>query len=368
MGPYLDQALERELGLTFEDKSQTDIQELDDLIDNGAQWVGDRQEALEIPRAGFLREKLTAEQTWKINNILGPGFAKTNNAEQAKLLQIPIEESRELMVPIAPSIRAKNLDVSFSELPFHEACGRYAGQKRIWHIRQTTCERLMQVFRAFNEINIQPHLEDAFRFEEIQKGLLARRIAALAQLFPEWPAESLKAVAFSLTASMPAVAGHQAGAAVDFRLRDMQTKELLPLGNGYSDHGIHGCISFPYVTWEEYRTRMLFAHISRIAGFRLLTTENWHVSFGDRGMGIDGSIAMRKGVFGPIKEYDTMGAVTPYEPEETKMSYIDDAGVEKIIRLARVKNPGESRFQLTVAEAAKQYLHDKTLYDTRNKA
>lgn len=359
MGPYLDEATERELKLEFIPENPQLRQDLESTIDAAADVLGDRiDELLSVPRAGFLKTSLTDDQRWHINNILAPAYASLNAADQQKLLNIPVREIGDPVQSLPDAIRHARVDASFSSAPFHEACGTYAKQKRLWYIREKTCARLISVFQAFNAIGIRPHLEDAFRPEEVQEGLLFRRIASLAQIFPQWTAESVYKVAASLTASRPDLAGHQAATAVDFLLKDKTTDTLLPLGNGYSDPGIHGCIDFPYITWDEYRTRMLFAHICRSGGFRLLPTEDWHVSFGDRGMGIGGEVTNRKAIYGPIKDYSLLGDITPYPEEKKSVPYINLENAAHMISLAREKQPDHKKGYLrTVLRAVSTYRY-----------
>lgn len=364
MGPYLDQTIEAELGLEFHDPDRNALCELDDQIVQATFELGDVEDYPEVPPRGFLCKELNAAQRWSINALLAPQYAEKNVKDQRNLLDIPVEESGHQLVDLPSYFQHDKLAMSYSEQGFHPACGPYANKQRIWKMRTEAANHLRSLIKAFNRIDIQLHLEDAFRPEEVQEGLFFRRVAEMAQTYVNWDAKTIYAVATCLTASKPALAGHQAGAAVDFRLRKISTQKFLPLGNGYSDHGIHGCIHFPYVTWEEYRTRMLFAHISRAARFRFLNTEDWHVSFGDRGMSVDGELKMRKAMYGPVKKYDEHGNVTKYSDNDADRFYLTEDDAEKLVQYARMRDPDNgNQFAITPLEAV-----DKLRYDKRQTA
>jgi hypothetical protein len=99
----------------------------------------------------------------------------------------------------------------------------------------------------------------------------------------------------------------------------------------------------PYVTFDEYFTRMTLAHFMRTGGFRLLRTENWHGSFGDRGLGLDGPLRMSKAMYGPIDSFDGVtGEIVPYDPDSIERPFLTPDETKNLAKIARIKpRPGE---------------------------
>ncbi len=359
MGTYLADSIEQDEGIQFVEADYGDLDILHRRIEIAADRLGTVPDAIHLPRKGFLMHDLTDRQRYVINNLLAPAYAAQNVQERDNLLKVPVEECGERMVSLRRVLANQDVDVSYTESRFHEACGAYANGQRIEFVRQQVASKLVSLFLTFNSIDIRPHLEDFYRPPAVQSGLLLRRVANLARQFPEWNAETVYNVATSLTAPMPGLAGHQAGAALDMTLRNAQTKRPLPIGNKYTEHGIIGSLDCPYVTLEEYINRMTFALISRMGGFRLLRTENWHLSSGDRGMGIDGPLDIHKAIYGPIKGFDAdTGIIHPYPREELMTPYLHLADARTLTDYARVSD-GHDDHALTILEAVHKLLEDK---------
>lgn len=329
---HLDEGLEREIGIVFTDVRHNAIDDLRLSVQKVANLLCTDPIDILTPERGFLVAPLTKEQRTWINRTLGAAYANENAAQQKDLLLIPIEECGDPMVNLEQKVKSDSVDISFSEGEFEPVSSQ---KKRIWWMRKLAAMRLFQACSAFNRIGILPHLEDAFRPEEVQRGLFIRRIIRTTQIHPEWSDAEVMAFSKSITAPMPALAGHQAGAAVDLRLRSMETKSFLPLGNEYAEGGVISNINCPYVTQEQFHTRMLFASVMRMAGFKLLPTENWHASSGDRGMGIDAPAPWTKAIYGPIRSFDEKGNVVPYEKGDVTRSYVSDRQASSFMALAR---------------------------------
>jgi hypothetical protein len=176
-------------------------------------------------------------------------------------------------------------------------------------------------------------VEDCWRPPEVQEGLLLRRIIQIAFENPDWRPEKVQTVATSLTAPRPGLAGHQAGAAIDWTLRNFSYRRPFEpnLGNEYAEGGAISSLDFPYLTFQQWKTRTLFEQSMRLGGFKLLRTEDWHGSYLDRGMGIDG-IPMEKALYGPLQSFDVVsGTVEAYKPEDTEKDYISIEEVRHLV-------------------------------------
>jgi D-alanyl-D-alanine dipeptidase len=369
MGPYLDSPLEELLEIKFADPRTEDLQGFVDDLETAAAYLGEKVGYIDVPDKGFLVSKLTEKQREAINLILGEKYAAVNSRHQEKLKSIPIEECGEPMVSLTDVKARAGLDVGFSDEGFHKACSSYAGKPRIWYVRKQVAEKFIAVCRAFNAINVRPYIEDAWRPAQVQEGLLLRRVVDLAQKH-DWNEEGVRAVAMSLTAPSPGLAGHQAGAALDVSLMPrafpVEEKKFFEIGNNYADGDVICCINCPYVTKEQYVTRMKFAHVMRMGGFRLLPTENWHVSDGDRGMGIDGPVPIEKAIYGPISSFDFQtGEIIPYRQEDIEQPYLTSKQSRDLIRRAwRWKN---AMTNVEIVEKARHRQLTQKLFSIRSK-
>lgn len=165
-------------------------------------------------------------------------------------------------------------------------------------------------------------------------------------------------VTASLTAPAPGLAGHQAGAAVDARLKFAgQPEKFYELGNEYAEGDVIASIDSPYITARQWETRMYFAAAMRMGGFKLLRTENWHGSHGDRGMGADGAVHMGSARFGPLQSFErTTGRVQPYEPGWVEGWYL--GAEERSALLAAARQQTSDGYAHTVAGLAGLFLEE----------
>ncbi|HET6704238.1 M15 family metallopeptidase [Amycolatopsis sp.] len=158
--------------------------------------------------------------------------------------------------------------------------------------------------------------DDSNAFHSLRKGLLERLLEAQAQLpgglrflviegyrppglqrryfedyaatlraeHPAWPGERIRSAA-SRFVSLPEIAPHSAGAAVDLTLADAEGREL-DLGtpvNATPEESAGACYTDATGITERARThRRILAQALTAAGFVNYPTEWWHWSFGDR--------------------------------------------------------------------------------------
>jgi D-alanyl-D-alanine dipeptidase len=335
---YAEAAWENELGIRFCDPKKRQVGELEKKLQEIADHLGVEMLPPVLPPKGFLIGRLTQDQRQKLNLLLGPKYAERNADQQLSLHQVIIQECNERMVSLQDTCVARDVKANFSTTTFHEACGVWAKKPRIMFTRMEVANGIAHVTKAFNAIGLKPYIEDCWRPPEVQRGLLIRRIVDIARKNIDWDTEKVKMVATSLTAPSPGLAGHQAGAAVDLRLQRTRNGKFLDIGNEYAETGAVSSIDFPYVTFSQWIARTLFANTMRMGGFKLLTTENWHASRKDRGMGVDGSITMQKALYGPLKHFDRKtGVVTPYPSEEVDVPALSDGTILTIVHAARTR-------------------------------
>jgi hypothetical protein len=131
------------------------------------------------------------------------------------------------------------------------------------------------------------------------------------------------------------LAGHTAGAALDlFLCKDGQE---LPLGNTYGEGGASTAVQFPFITQEEWSTRMLFQLSAEAFGFAVYPFENWHISDGDVSRSIMSTQTIEPSFvarFGPVKNFDReTGKVILFPPAEISTPFYSQARILREINI-----------------------------------
>lgn len=314
---------EHMMGIHFVEPNHHDVDNLKILIDQVAKNLNVTPYFPILPEKGFLDRPLTPEQDKTINSIVGPVFAENGVRLQDKLVSIPITEQNERLIYLPDLFSAHDIPFRLSKLPFHEACGEWAGKDRIFWVREGVGARALKAGIALKSIDLAFQVEDAFRPVGVQEGLFLRRVKMILQEHPDWTNEFDKVwtEARSKTAICPGMAGHKSGASLDLTLWRSDGTPL-PLGNTYPEGGPKVALHYPYVTQTEWSTRQLFTATVEMAGLHVYPYENWHASHGDLSAGIvsgsaEGVTPNYQATYGPIRQFDERtGSVTPYQPEE----------------------------------------------------
>ena len=120
---------------------------------------------------------------------------------------------------------------TFTDQGYHEACGEWAGKKKLFLVRGSVAEKLTELAHNLLAFNIKLHFQDGFRPTGVQEGLFLRRIDMARQSHPEWIDQEILLEAKSKTAFTPRFAAHKAGAAVDVSMYDGTSREFLDIGS-----------------------------------------------------------------------------------------------------------------------------------------
>jgi len=254
----------------------------------------------------FLRDTLTSEQKKSVNELETDEVAELSVKMQDGLLLVPIEESFERMTSLEEVFELHGITASFSDLPFHEACGDWAGKERQFWTREEFAQRLALMGAFLSNVGLQIHFEDAFRPLGVQEGLFRRRVAWTQADHPDWTIERVLNEARSKTAVTPRLASHKAGAAVDLMLRRTDGT-FLDIGHKYPEGGALVYQRTPFVTQEQWHNRQLLVVASSLAGLSMYVGEDWHLSHGDNLASLDSNLDPRPGYvakYGPIKSFD----------------------------------------------------------------
>ena len=162
--------------------------------------------------------------------------------------------------------------------------------------------------RGLDAIDAQLFVQDLFRQMEVQKALYR---AAYQKATQELGLSGYAAedAARLFAGSYPAISAHTGGAAIDLRI--IQNGQRLDTGDGYPTPSTAINLSYPFLTFDEFRARQLFARTAEMAGLTVYPFENWHCSTGDT---LDAAVrGERSCIYGPILDFDQeTGAVTPH--------------------------------------------------------
>jgi D-alanyl-D-alanine dipeptidase len=233
-------------------------------------------------------------------------------AAQAEIAQVPIHESREPLVNLPTHASRSGVVMTFSDVPYPDMSGPgFAGKPQLFWARQSFAERLILMARILAPLGIVLHVEEAFRPYEVQSGMFWRRLARTRSEHPSWTDEQLMAEARSKTASIPRLASHMAGAAVDVFLRDAISGELLDFGHRYPDGGAVVHPASPFVTSEQWKNRQTLEVAAQLAGLAVYVGEDWHVSYGDNLWAWQ--TGAEAAVYGAVKEFSLKTGVITSE-------------------------------------------------------
>ena len=249
----------------------------------------------------------TIEQVRAYNRNNTDVVAEYSVGIQKELETVPIIESEEKLVYLPKLFEGDGVRADFSKIPFHEACGEWAGKERQFWAREAFADRLLYMGALLNTMDVRLRFEDVFRPVGVQEGLFKRRVAWTKRDNPDWDDDRVVMEAQSKTAVKPRLASHKAGAAADARMVNEHTGKIMDFGHDYPDGG---ALVFPhtnFITEEQWLNRQMFQIAAGLSGLTLYVGEDWHVSYGDNLASLNSDGVVDKeyiAKYGPIKEYD----------------------------------------------------------------
>jgi zinc D-Ala-D-Ala dipeptidase len=199
------------------------------------------------------------------------------------VMDYPVRECGEQLVPLPDAFSAANLDVEFSGTPIVDDL------PRIFEVREGLLAPLLAVARDMNERGWVLKIEDGFRTAEMQRKL-ARKASIFDAILEKvaWETEAdapdpdlvFRRVSV-LVAVVPKVAGHMAGCAVDISVLDRDTRAALDRGGPYLEMSELTPMFCPFVSPEALHTRAEITFLMESHGFMGYPFEFWHYSMGD---------------------------------------------------------------------------------------
>ena len=331
---------EEQIGIKFVSANETLLNELSFQLHRVSNQLGNPIREVQTPPRGFVEKTLSKSQEQAVGQLLEVEYAQSAVNLQDRLINIPVRETGERMVYLPMLFEKNNVKLSLSRLPFHEACGDWAGKERVFWAREQVANRILVAGRALEAIGIQLHIEDAFRPVGVQEGLFLRRAKLILKENPDWIEDWDKVwvEARSKTAITPLMAGHKSGAALDRTLKRISDGSSLAIGNQYPEGGAKVALDYPYLTQKEWSNRQLFIQTMDMAGLGIYPYETWHVSFGDLSAGIQvfsgtNSTPDYEAIYGPIKEFNHLtGEVQPYSPDNCNQPFFTPAELLDLVR------------------------------------
>lgn len=296
---------------------------------------GVRVETPEIDLPEFFVSGLDEDSRKLIEDRLSSCFARRSVEEQKIIAKVPVVECYEPFVGVEELFADAGVEAIFSDYPFNQACGQWAGKRRQFVLRKSVAEKMLMIGEVLKTpgIDLMIRFEDCFRPVGVQEGLFMRRVQWILKENPLISMDDLLLEAMSKTAVTPRLASHKAGAAVDFVLINRLTKQPLDLGNRYPEGGAIVAIDFPFLTENQWMTRQIFKNFVLMAGGAIYKGEDWHASFGDNLAGYDHGLVKQGYVakYGPVKNANAGGVLGEiYLNEELDNPFLNINDIEKI--------------------------------------
>ncbi len=290
---------------------------------SGADFVDEYRALTSQAPNVFLSRPLTPDELHEVNSKETLRGAREAEAFRDSLMTIRVEEGYEPMVHLRIMPECAALGWTFSEAPYHQACGEWAGKERLMWVRQGLGRRIVDMSTHLASAEYGLHFEDTYRPTGVQEGLFARRIAMARAAHPEWTDDECLLEAQSKTAYTPRFAAHKAGAAADVRVRDLRSGDLLDIGHNYPDGGETVRLDSPFVTQAQWQYRKVLQAAALKARLTMYPYEDWHVCMNDVTAAavaedFDGTVT-----YGPIKRFDTeTGAISEvYNTDELDQTF-----------------------------------------------
>lgn len=134
----------------------------------------------------FLAHELSSGELAKINTKETMRSARNAECFRQKVASVQINECYELLVDLRKSPEATAGIWTFTDQGYHEACGEWAGKRKLFLVRKSVAEKLTELARNLLAFNIKLYFQDGFRPTGVQEGLFLRRMDMARRSHPEW--------------------------------------------------------------------------------------------------------------------------------------------------------------------------------------
>ena len=150
------------------------------------------------------------------------------------------------------------------------------------YVRDTVALKLARINKTLTHQGFRLKIVYGYRHPEVQKNYFERQRARLQELYPDLSPKTLDSLTHNLS-SVPLVAGHPTGGAVDVTLVDM-SGNVLEMGTRIADFSDPEKIKTfgKGVSPTELQNRLILHDAFLKDGFAPFYGEWWHFSYGDR--------------------------------------------------------------------------------------
>ncbi len=199
-----------------------------------------------------------------------------------RMMEYPVIESRDALCSIPEAAQAAGVEVRFSDTPIVDDI------PRIFEVREGVIGPLLEAAAEMLERGWILKIEDGFRTAEMQRKLARKEAifdAILRKTVWELGSEDPEAeIVFRrvsvLVATVPKLAGHMSGCAVDISVLDRDTQEPLERGGPYLEMSELTPMFSPFISPVALINRSEITAVMERFGFAAYPFEFCHYSLG----------------------------------------------------------------------------------------
>lgn len=235
------------------------------------------------------------------------------------IMEYPVTECLEPMKSMVTAAQSAGVTVVFSDKPHVE------GLQRLYYLRKSLIDPFISAAREMNNRGWVLKVEDAYRTENMQRGL--GRMTAIVKAVWEktiWECSETKPSIDlllrrlgGLVAMTPKVGTHLSGSAMDISVLCRSTNTEVDRGSLYCEMSERTPMSSPFISEKAQENRREITSIMRRQGFFSYPWEFWHYNAGDAYAEFL-SLSDKPARFGPVQLDLANGSVKPIQ-DPTKL-------------------------------------------------
>jgi len=228
------------------------------------------------------------------------------------ILSYPVHENNEKLVSLPEIVKKSGVKIKFSSIQ------RTKVSKPIFRLREGLVDNFLQSAEEMNRRGWIMKVEDAFRTRDMQNPLNRTRktFDAIMKIIlwecegkipePEFIFRRLTV----LIATIPKIATHMSGSAIDISVISMRNGIEIDRGAYYLEMNEKTFMESPFVSKKARENRHIVSEIMQKNGFYAYPFEFWHYSSGDAFAQFL-SKSGKPAVYGPVELIDDSGTVRP---------------------------------------------------------
>jgi len=255
-----------------------------------------------------------------------------------EIVLYPVEENKEKLLSLPDIVEKSGVKLFFSPVQ------RTTVSKPIFRLREGLIDNLLSAAREMNKQGWVMKIEDAFRTTAMQNPLNRTKntFDAIAKIIlwecegkipdPEFFFRRMTV----LIATIPKIATHMSGSAIDISVLSMKTGKEIDRGAGYLGMNEKTFMNSPFISKTAMRNRKIITEILHRYGFYAYPFEFWHYSNNDA-FAMYLSKSGRPALYGPVDLISEAGDVKPIENPLKPLFELKE--IQEKIEFS-LKNPG----------------------------